>query len=41
MTRSEPLAVVTGDMATIAGGVMAVYVSLLKNYILGVNKTYK
>lgn len=33
MTRSELLAVMTGGMATIAGGVMAAYVSLLKNYI--------
>lgn len=33
MTKSELLAVMTGGMATIAGGVMAAYVSLLKNYI--------
>ncbi len=33
MTRSELLAVMTGGMATIAGGVMAAYVSLLNKYI--------
>jgi|GEM_PF-5351264 nucleoside permease NupC len=33
MIRSEPLAVMTGGIATIASGVMAAYVSLLKNYI--------
>jgi CNT family concentrative nucleoside transporter len=39
--RSELLAVMTGGIATIASGVMAAYVSLLKNYIPDVNKTYK
>lgn len=33
MTRSELLAVMTGGMATIAGGVMAAYVLMLKDYI--------
>jgi CNT family concentrative nucleoside transporter len=33
MTRSELLAVMTGGMATIAGGVMAAYVGLLNKYV--------
>lgn len=33
MTRSELLAVMCGGMATIAGGVMAAYVSLLSGYV--------
>jgi len=33
MTQSELLAVMTGGMATIAGGVMAAYVGILKDYI--------
>ncbi|MBI4656751.1 MAG: NupC/NupG family nucleoside CNT transporter [Elusimicrobia bacterium] len=33
MTRSELLAVMTGGMATIAGGVMAAYVGILKDYL--------
>jgi len=33
MTRSELLAVMTGGMATVAGGVMAAYVGLLKDRI--------
>jgi nucleoside permease NupC len=41
MIRSELLAVMTGGIATIASAVMAAYVSLLKNYIPDVNKTYK
>lgn len=33
MTQSELLAVMTGGMATIAGGVMAAYVGILKDYL--------
>lgn len=33
MTQSELMAVMTGGMATIAGGVMAAYVGILKNYM--------
>jgi len=33
MTKSELLTVMTGGMATIAGGVMAAYVGILKDYI--------
>jgi len=33
MTQSELLTVMTGGMATIAGGVMAAYVGILKDYI--------
>jgi len=33
MTMSELLAVMTGGMATIAGGVMAAYVGILKDYL--------
>ena len=33
MTQSELLAVMTGGMATIAGGVMAAYVGMLKDYL--------
>ncbi|MEF3279749.1 MAG: NupC/NupG family nucleoside CNT transporter [Elusimicrobiota bacterium] len=33
MTQSELMAVMTGGMATIAGGVMAVYVGILKDYL--------
>ncbi len=36
MTRSELLAVMTGGMATIAGGVMAAYVGLLNKYVLDI-----
>ncbi|MBI5573948.1 MAG: NupC/NupG family nucleoside CNT transporter [Elusimicrobia bacterium] len=32
MTKSELLAVMTGGMATVAGGVMAAYVGMLKDY---------
>ncbi|MGC8728400.1 MAG: NupC/NupG family nucleoside CNT transporter [Elusimicrobiales bacterium] len=33
MTQSELMAVMTGGMATIAGGVMAAYVGILKDYL--------
>jgi len=33
MTQSELMAVMTGGMATIAGGVMAAYVGMLKDYL--------
>lgn len=36
MTRSELMAVMTGGMATVAGGVMASYVGLLRNDIPGI-----
>ena len=36
MTQSELMAVMTGGFATIAGGVMAIYVSLLKDQVPGI-----
>jgi len=33
MTQSELLAIMTGGMATIAGGVMAAYVGILKDFL--------
>ena len=36
MTQSELMVVMTGGFATIAGGVMAIYVSLLKDQVPGI-----
>ena len=36
MTQSELMAIMTGGFATVAGGVMAIYVSLLKDQVPGI-----